>query len=94
MRPTWSRIAAADRLRVIEHLGRHNLRAALSIDDRMEAAVRRLAAFPESGRVGRVPTTREVVVAGTPFVIVYRLSEGEIRVLRVLHGAQRWPEGR
>jgi toxin ParE1/3/4 len=48
--------------------------------------------MPYSGRVGRVPGTREIVVASTPYVIAYRIVEKTIHVLAVLHGAQDWPQ--
>jgi addiction module RelE/StbE family toxin len=58
----------------------------------IERSVRRLVDHPQSGRPGRVEGTRELVVPGTPYVIVYRVEADQIIVvLRVLHGAQRWP---
>ena len=47
-----------------------------------------LAEHQGSGRAGRVEGTREWVLAGTPYIVVYRMSSGAIEVLRVLHGAQ------
>jgi toxin ParE1/3/4 len=47
-----------------------------------------LAAHRDSGRVGRVDGTREWVLAGTPYITVYRLKVDFIEVLRVLHGSQ------
>jgi toxin ParE1/3/4 len=44
-----------------------------------------------SGRAGRVPGTRELVIAGTPFIIPYRVAENTIQILRVLHGKRKWP---
>jgi plasmid stabilization system protein ParE len=58
---------------------------------RIDRAARNLAAFPLSGRVGRVEETRELVVPNTPFLIAYRIKEDEIHILAVLHGARRWP---
>jgi toxin ParE1/3/4 len=40
-----------------------------------------------------VPATRELVVAGTPWVVVYRVKN-RVEILRVLHGAQSWPPRR
>ncbi len=65
--------------------------AAVGQGDRVMEAATRLADFPESGRMGRVPGTRELVVRGTPFIIAYRVREEDVVILRVLHGAQRWP---
>ena len=50
-----------------------------------------LADFPESGRAGRVEGTRELVISGTPYIVVYRIRLASVRVLAVMHGAQRWP---
>ena len=47
---------------------------------------------PQMGRPGRVPGTRELVIPKTPFVIPYRLQRNAIQILRVYHGARRWPE--
>ncbi len=56
-------------------------------------AARRLAEFPLSGRPGRRPGTRELVVPHTPYVLPYRIRGDAIEILRVLHGRQRWPTG-
>jgi toxin ParE1/3/4 len=65
--------------------------AAIDMGDAIEAAAARLGEYPESGRPGRVRGTRELVVTGTPYVIVYRLETSAAIILRALHGAQRWP---
>jgi plasmid stabilization system protein ParE len=49
-------------------------------------------ANPEIGRRGRAPGTRELVISQTPFLVAYRVHNETIEVLRVLHGAQRWPD--
>jgi plasmid stabilization system protein ParE len=51
-----------------------------------------LAQFPHSGRPGRVPDTRELVVANTPTVVPYRVRNAAAEILAVFHGARRWPE--
>ncbi|MFT2214799.1 type II toxin-antitoxin system RelE/ParE family toxin [Rhizobium giardinii] len=60
--------------------------------NRIVAAVRRLMDFPASGRVGRLAGTRELVINGTPYVAAYAITETAVRILRVLHGAQEWPD--
>ena len=47
---------------------------------------------PGIGRSGRVPGTREFVVAHTPYIVPYRVRHGMVEVLRVYHGARRWPD--
>ncbi len=47
---------------------------------------------PHMGRPGRVPGTRELVVARTPYIVPYRVRDKTLEILRVHHGARRWPE--
>ena len=56
------------------------------------ASVQQLAAFPMSGRSGRISGTRELVISKTPFVASYAIDRDRIVVLALYHGAQQWPE--
>jgi toxin ParE1/3/4 len=47
---------------------------------------------PDAGRAGRVHGTRELVIADTPFILPYRVVENTVQILRVLHGARKWPK--
>jgi toxin ParE1/3/4 len=47
---------------------------------------------PHMRRPGRVPGTRELVIAQTPYIVPYRVQCGSIQILRVYHGARRWPD--
>ncbi len=51
-----------------------------------------LAGHPHMGRAGRVPGTRELVVPRTPYIVPYRIRNNRMQVLRVYHGARRWPD--
>jgi len=55
-------------------------------------SVQQLAAFPMSGRSGRVPGTRELVISNTSFVAAYSVDHDRIVILALYHGAQKWPE--
>ena len=46
---------------------------------------------PHIGRPGRVPGTRELVIPRTPYIVPYRMQGASIQILRVYHGARRWP---
>lgn len=61
--------------------------------DEIERQTDRLADYPEIGRVGRKPGTRECVLNRTPFVLVYRVrpEAGRVEILRLLHGRQKYP---
>jgi addiction module RelE/StbE family toxin len=51
-----------------------------------------LVQFPEMGRPGRIEGTRELVISRTPYIAAYRILGETVRILRVLHGAQLWPD--
>ena len=53
--------------------------------------IQQLAAFPMSGRSGRVPGSRELVISNTPFIAAYAIDHGRIVILAIYHGAQQWP---
>jgi addiction module RelE/StbE family toxin len=65
-------------------------RAAAKLGKRILDAVEGLLLYPNLGRAGRVRGTRELVVSGTRFVVVYRVSLDQVQVLRVLHHARKW----
>jgi toxin ParE1/3/4 len=88
----WTAAAIADLAALRRHLGRRNRAAAKRIAQAILAAVRLLQRSPAIGRPGRVPGTRELVVTGTPYLVPYRARDNVIEVLRVLHGARRWPD--
>ena len=54
-------------------------------------SVQQLAAFPMSGRAGRVPGTRELVISNIPFIAAYAIDKADIVVLAIYHGALHWP---
>lgn len=92
MRLVWTQHALADRDAIFKYIEAENPRAAVNVDDQIVAAVRRLLDFPESGRPGRVVGTRELVVPRSPFIAAYIVTADRVRSLRVLHGAQVWPD--
>ncbi len=66
--------------------------AAQAMETRIRAVVEILAEHPNLGRPGRVSGTRELIVAGTPYLVAYAVLGDEVRILAVLHTAQKWPE--
>jgi toxin ParE1/3/4 len=93
MTPVWSPGAIDDLASLGTHIAEDDpaaaQRIALHIIHNVEVL---LSKNPEMGRPGRVPGTREFVIPRTPFVVPYRLQGNRIQVLRVYHGARRWPE--
>jgi toxin ParE1/3/4 len=92
VRLEWSRFALADRDAIFDYIEGDNPRAAVAVDDRIRIRIGSLLEFPESGRPGRIAGTRELVIAGTPYIAAYIIIGDTIRILRILHSTQLWPE--
>ena len=92
MRVVWSLLAIADREAIFNYIEADSPRAAARIDDRIKKEVELLAAMPDFGRPGRVAGTRELVILRTPYLAAYCIENDMVRILRVLHGAQQWPD--
>ena len=61
----------------------------LSEAKRIWESVTRLGHFPDSGRPGRVPGTRELIVP--PYILPYRVRDERVEILDLFHSAQNWP---
>jgi len=92
MKITWTAQALQYLHLVREYIEKENKAAAARIANRLRVAAKRLAAHPESGRPGRVGSTRELVIPTTPYLLPYRVREDRVEILAVIHGAQEWPE--
>jgi toxin ParE1/3/4 len=92
VRLRWTRAASRDLDLVEEYIGRDNPGAAIDTVLEIIRHVGLLAAHPGMGRPGRVEGTRELVIVGLPYVVPYVHRGDSVIVLRVLHGAMKWPE--
>ena len=91
MRVRWSRPAIIGLRSVREYIAQDSPARAASMVSRLRAAALGLEQFPRRGRVGNIVGTRELVFTRTPYVLVYQIDADEVVILRVRHGAQRWP---
>jgi addiction module RelE/StbE family toxin len=92
MKIRWSPTAVSDLESIREYIARDSPSAARKVANRIKESVNRLCNFPLSGRAGRVPGTRELVIPGTSYIAAYILQSDEVQLASVLHGRQRWPE--
>jgi len=93
MRVTWSTAAHRDIHRLAEYLSERSPSGAARMVRAIYARTDRMGREPLLGRIGRQEGARERVVPGTPYVIVCRLREDSLQIVRILHGAQQWPAG-
>ena len=87
----WLKTAFRNRLEQLAYIAQDNPAAAARSDEEIERQTDLLAQYPLMGREGRVKGTRELVVGRTPFIAVVRVKRKRIEILRLLHGAQKWP---
>jgi toxin ParE1/3/4 len=88
----WRTVALDGLERARRYIAQDNPSAAERIRERILGAAGNLAAFPQMGRIGRVAGTRELVVSGTPYIIVYASGGDRVTIIALQHSAQRWPE--
>lgn len=91
MKIIWSPTAERNLDAIWEYIAQDNLDAADRMTERLRTAANVLLTSPMIGREGRLARTRELVVADTPYILIYTPSRGRIDIARVIHGAQDWP---
>jgi len=86
----WSPEATSDFTAIIQYIRQDNSTAALRVARTILRTIDQLS-FPNRGRPGRDEGTRELVFPPLPFVMVYRVKQNTVEIVRMLHGAQQWP---
>ncbi len=76
-----------------EYIAQDNPVAAQLVVQRIFDSVNLLQDNPSMGNPGRIPGTRELVVANTRYIIPYRVRPrlNQIEILRVFHTSRRLP---
>ena len=90
----WTEPASDDLLGIVGWIADRQPVTAGPIGRRVLAAVETLRDHPKRGRPGRSPHTRELVIPGLPYLVIYSLGADDpptVNILRVLHGAMLWP---
>jgi len=91
MKVVWSPRAIRHLLYLREYIEKDSGEKAALVAKRILNAVELLQRHPEMGRSGRVVGTRELVVAGTPYIVPYRVRRERLELIAVFHGRQKWP---
>lgn len=95
MQLKWTDLAVTDLEKIEVHIAKENS-PTVAIDvviNIIDSSHLILSKHPRAGRQGRLKNTRELVINGLPFIVVYRenIITNCIEILRVLHDAQQWP---
>lgn len=89
----WTTPALQQLEDIQDYIAERNPLAAFDLAENIHLQInQRLPDFPQSGRVGRVGGTRELVLSNANYLVAYRVNDGEIEILALKHGAQEWSE--
>jgi toxin ParE1/3/4 len=91
MQLRWSEDAADDLERITNYLFEETPQHAPALVRAIYKAPAALLSFPHRGRPGKKVGTRELVLSPLPYIVIYRIARDVIHILRILHGAQKWP---
>ena len=89
MRLRWTTPAANDLYNIVQHIQQDNPGAAVA--KTLYEGCSSLREFPRLGRRGRIEGTRELVFPALPYIVVYRIQDQVVELVRIYHGAQDWP---
>jgi toxin ParE1/3/4 len=87
----WTEKALGNLEAAVGYVAQDSPQAAAGLARKIHLGIEALGQHPEIGRLGRCQGTRELVIPGTPYVIPYRVKEGVVEILTVLHGSRKWP---
>jgi toxin ParE1/3/4 len=87
----WTLHARSELHRAFTHIAKDNPIAAKRVRDDIETAGQSLVDFPNRGRAGAVENTRELLVAHTPYVIVYRVIGETVWLVDIVHTSTDYP---
>lgn len=92
MRLRWLRKALRNLDDEAKYIAADDATAARLVVERVLDAVAQLEQQPGLGRPGRVPSTRELIVGHTRYIVPYRVRGETVEILRVFHTSRRLPE--
>jgi toxin ParE1/3/4 len=85
----YTSAALFDIRRIHEHVCAETPTAAEHVRCSILKSIETLLSFPFLGKAGRRRGTREKIIPRLPFLIVYRIDEAALVILRIYHGAQQ-----
>jgi len=91
MRIRWTSDAANDLEHIFHYIRRDNPIAARDVIRTITDGIANLRKFPKLGRPGQVKDTRELSFPSLPYIVIYRIKDESIEILRAYHAAQDWP---
>jgi len=92
MKVIWTLDAERDRNDIYDYIAADNPHAAVRMSTLFDNTADRLTIFPERGKPGAIPGTRELFPHRN-YRLVYEVDEAAdiVWIQALVHGAQQWP---
>jgi hypothetical protein len=92
MQIKWLRQALRNLEQAHKYITKDNPTAAQELILKIQNAANQLENYPLIGKSGRVEGTRELIISNSPYIIIYRVKEESIEILRIFHTSKRYPD--
>lgn len=92
MQVKWLKWALRNLEQARNYVFQDNPTAAQELILKIQNAANQLQKYPFMGKNGRVEGTRELIISNSPYILIYRVKEESVEVLRILHTSKRYPE--
>jgi addiction module RelE/StbE family toxin len=84
----WSALARTRLREIRTYVALDKPKAAERLGLRIGALIEALRNHPHLGRAGAEPGIRELVIGGTPYIVLYRVQGDRITISTIWHAAQ------
>ncbi len=92
MKVRLSKLALAELDAILNYSRAENPRAAARFEGRITRVFERIGQFPKGAQeVENRPGIRRVPLVRYPYVVHYGIIDGDVVILRIIHGARRDP---
>ncbi len=85
----FRRKALNDLRAIFDYIRQDNVQSAFDTVRTILEAIELLKEFPLLGRPGIVPKTRELAIARTAYICVYRIAKKTMEIVAIFHYAQK-----
>ena len=92
MQVKWLKWALRNLEQARNYVFQDNPTAAQELIIKIQNAANQLQNYPFMGKNGRVEGTKELIISNSPYILIYRIKEETVEVLRILHTSKFYPE--
>lgn len=89
MRVRFLKRAVQDLIHIEAYTRKESPRGAARIGARIRKRADDLAQFPEQGTASGKAGVRQLYVAKTPYILIYRIKGDEVQIITILHTSNR-----